>query len=81
MQAAVQVLSIALVTGFRQPMLLDDFTHVLLRDGHFAATRRIFDQFHEELAQLSLAVRRENRRRRFKTQSFDPARMSSSVSI
>jgi len=80
-QASVQVLSIALVTGFRQPMLMDDYTHVLLRDAHLAATRRIFDGFQAELAALSLEVRRKNARRLFRVQSFDPARLSSSVSI
>ncbi|KAJ1633894.1 lipoxygenase [Pavlovales sp. CCMP2436] len=76
-----KVLSIALVTGFRQPMLMDDYTHVLLRDAHLAATRRIFDGFQAELAALSLEVRRKNARRLFRVQSFDPARLSSSVSI
>jgi len=62
-------------------MLIDDYTHVLLRDEHLGATRRILDRFQAELAELSREVRRKNRARRFKTQAFDPARLSTSVSI
>lgn len=80
-QAAVQVLSIALVTSFKQPMLLDDFTHLLLRDAHFGRTRRLFDEFQRELVALADAVERRNARRRFKLNAFNPRRLACSVSI
>lgn len=80
-QSAVQALSIALVTGLPQPKLTDDFSHLLLRDVHFSASRLAFDRFQRELLALAKSVGRRNRYRRFKVNSFNPSRLASSVSI
>ncbi|EOD34039.1 hypothetical protein EMIHUDRAFT_228891 [Emiliania huxleyi CCMP1516] len=81
-QAAVQVLAIALVTGFKQPMLLGDYSHVFLRDGHRNATRALWSDFQAKLLQVSAEVDERNRGpRRFKVRAFDPREMATSVSI
>ena len=78
----MQVLAIALVTGFKQPMLLGDYSHVFLRDGHRNATRALWSDFQAKLLQVSAEVDERNRGpRRFKVRAFDPREMATSVSI
>jgi len=80
-QAAVQVLAISLVTGFKQPMLLDDYSHVLLADQKRNATTALFATFQSELGDLAHAVDARNAARRFKVEAFNPRHLSPSVSI
>ena len=62
------------------PMLMNDFTHLLLRDSHLNRTKEIFDDFQRDLAHLSTKVHGRNARRRWRFNGFDPKIMASSVS-
>jgi len=80
-QASVQAMSIALVTGFQQPLLMDDWTHLILHDNRYNETRHVLDSFQQELAALSERVDELNTLRRFKVNAFNPRIVASSVSI
>mmetsp|Transcript_18325 Transcript_18325/g.51595 ORF Transcript_18325/g.51595 Transcript_18325/m.51595 type:complete len:900 (+) Transcript_18325:2459-5158(+) len=80
-QAAVQALSIALVTGYKQPMIVNSFAHLLLRDKHLNRTKAIQRAWQDELLAVSDRVRQLNVHRRFRIAAFDPRIVGSSVAI
>lgn len=81
-QASFQSLLVALLTGWKVPMLLgNDYTHLLLKDEHQNTTKLIFDTFQAELKTFSELVESRNALRRFPSNSFNPRFMTTSVSI
>jgi hypothetical protein len=62
-------------------MLMDNYQHLLLQDGHVSTTRGIMAAFQQDLRALSDSVQAWNKDRRFPTRAFDPSIMTSSVSI
>jgi len=80
-QASFQSMLVALLTGWKVPKLLGDFSHVLLQDQHLKTTTLIFAEFQASLSNLADVVEKRNEGRRFPTNSVNPRRMTSSVSI
>ena len=54
--AHFQLLSIAMVTGFKQPRLMEDFSHVFLRDARWQEASDIWGRFQQRLEDLATAT-------------------------
>ncbi len=80
-QASFQALLVAMLTGRPQPLLMNDFSHLLLRDEHFATTQKVFTNFQEDLETLAQAIDARNRVRPYTTEAFQPRLLLSSISI
>merc|ERR1712146_747538 len=80
-QASYQAMSIALLTGWKVPDLINDFEHLLIQDQHVDATRNLMRTFQRELVALADAIDERNAVRPFPSNSMNPRKMHSSVSI
>lgn len=80
-QASFQSMLVALLTGWKVPALLNDFSHLLLPDENLPVTTQIFSNWQVELKQLAITIEERNKNRRFPTNSVNPKRLTSSVSI
>ena len=83
-QNSFQVMNIAMSTGSLQPLLLNDFSHVLA--GMPAAPLRAraaaaFAAFQADLRALVRTIDERNARRRHPLQTFNPRFVLSAVSI
>jgi hypothetical protein len=79
-QATVQVLILLAATGFKQPPLLGDYTHLFL-DREKGRAVAAFERFQQALRQLSRDIEARNQRRAQPYQTFNPTLLQSSVSI
>jgi hypothetical protein len=79
-QASVQVLLLLAATGFKQPPLLGNYTHLFLEQHHREACE-VFWNFQKRLQELSLAIAERNTKRKQAFENFNPALLQSSVSI
>ncbi|HWZ89637.1 MAG TPA: lipoxygenase family protein [Polyangiaceae bacterium] len=79
-QSTVQVLLLLAATGFKQPPLLGDYTHLFL-DRERPAAEAAFARYQQALRALSTAIDERNRHRVQPFQTFNPALLQSSVSI
>jgi len=80
-QESFQSMNIALLTGFQAPDLMNDFTHLLLRDEHIEKTTELMNDFQKKLKNLSEEMDNKNKQRRFPCNSANPKRLQCSVSI
>lgn len=80
-QTTFLVSVIALFTSYPQPMLLGNFSHLLLQDEHYTRTNAIFDQFHADLDSLVLLIDARNQQRLWPFEAFNPRFLRSAVSI
>lgn len=80
-QASYQAMGIALLTGWKVPALLDDFSHLTLDDGHREEVLQLMETFQRSLEHLADEVEARNAKRRFPTNGINPRRMHASVSI
>ncbi len=76
-QASVQALGIIGLTGLRMPKLLNDFSHVCLDDPG----REAFATFQTQLHALAAQIDRDNQRRRWPCNTFNPRFLETGVSI
>jgi hypothetical protein len=79
-QSTVQVLLLLAATGFKQPPLIDDYTHLFLERERSAA-RAVFARYQQALQALSAAIDSRNQQRVQPYQTFNPVFLQSSVSI
>lgn len=70
-----------MLTGVRNPALLSDFTHVLLKDDKYKSNVQIFESFQNELKQLSQEIDQRNKTRRTAFNCVNPRVLECSVSI
>lgn len=80
-QSSFQSVNIALMTASKAPMLMGNYEHLLLDDGHRDVTVGLMRTFQADLAALSDRIQESNTKRRFPTNAFNPRLMTSSVSI
>ena len=80
-QASFQALNVALMTAKKVPMLMSDFSHLVLNDKHQEQTRAIFGLFRQELGDLANEIDAANVHRARPCNAFNPRTMTSSVSI
>lgn len=84
-EQALLDIALTMGTGHAMPMLVDDYTPLLLQDEHINTTTKIFRTFQEDLGRLSDQVNERNRRRvaagSFAFRRFDPRRLRVSVSV
>lgn len=80
-QANLQAMLIALMTGLKVPPLVNDYSHVYLHDHHFKETSELARIFVEKLNILADEIEARNKVRKFPTNSVNPRRLRSSVSI
>ncbi|KAF0711639.1 Aste57867_5162 [Aphanomyces stellatus] len=74
---AIRVAIIMAATGFSQPSILDDFSHVMLDDD----AKAICHTFTDDLKELARKIKRRNRDRAQAFQGFNPTLMDISVGI
>jgi hypothetical protein len=79
-QSTVQVLLLLAATGFKQPPLIGDYTHLFLERERSAA-RAVFARYQQALQALSAAIDSRNQQRVQPYQTFNPVFLQSSVSI
>lgn len=80
-QSTFQGLNIGLMTAMLAPKLVNDFTHLLLRDEHLGATIQVFQKFSADLQALSGTIDERNAQRPMPCNAFNPRIMTSSISI
>lgn len=84
-EASMYGLLIAIFTGSKAPLLMNNFEHLLLKDEHLEATTAVFRDFQQNLTDFSIEIDRRNVARkeegRWTYNGFDPRRMLSSVAI
>lgn len=78
-QATIQLLTLTALTGFNQPKLLDDYTHVFLAQHHEEASGA-FQRFQAALFQLGRDIDARNEQRDLPMRTFHPALLDSAVS-
>ena len=82
---AIAQIALTLGTGHLKPMLLDDYTHLLVKDQHYNQTKQVFVRLQAELAALSTHIAKRNEERvaagRYPFHRMDPANMRTSVSV
>jgi len=74
-------LLIAVLTGLKAPMLMNDFTHLLRQDEKLPQTTAIFNEFQANLTKYGIEIDTRNQKREWPFYGFHPKRMLSSVSI
>ncbi len=81
-QASVQALNVGLITGAKVPILVHDYSHVVLDDDKKAETKALFRSFAKELDFLSEEVERRNKvRGLLSCNSFNPKYMPTAISV
>jgi arachidonate 15-lipoxygenase len=78
-QSTILIYSLNAVTGFNQPKLLDDFTHVYL-DLHKEKAVEVFQQFQKSLIALGHDIDSRNESRSMPLRTFHPAVLDTAVS-
>jgi hypothetical protein len=78
-QSTILIYSLNAVTGFNQPKLLDDFTHVYL-DLHKEKAVEVFQQFQKSLIALGRDIDSRNESRSMPLRTFHPAVLDTAVS-
>jgi hypothetical protein len=79
-QATVQLLNLAALTGLRAPGLLADFSHLLL-DRERDRTLATMQRFQNQLLALSAEIDQRNQHRDQPFETFNPSLLESSVSV
>jgi hypothetical protein len=76
------------LTGLRNPRLLDNWDHLLVRGEFGARVKVAFDRFHDSLIEMHVQVRDRNEKRGkpvrgtpLPFQAFNPMVLESSVSV
>lgn len=80
-QASLQAMNIGLLSGWKVPLLLNDFSHTLLKDEKNSETKKLMSEFQAGLVQLSKTIDERNERRKWPSNSVNPSQMQSSVSV
>lgn len=75
-QSTVQILNLAILTGFEQPPLIGDYRHLLLDDE----ARAVFDQYQASLVARSKQIELRNQALDQPYQTLNPALLDTSVS-
>jgi hypothetical protein len=68
------------MTTNNEPRLMNDFSHLLLRDEHYDVTKAIFNKFQSDLLDLEQRINEKNKNRKWAFNGFNPRYMASSVS-
>jgi hypothetical protein len=79
-QATVQLLNLAALTGLQTPPLLGDFSHLLL-DREKPRSLAAYERFHQALRTLATGIGERNLRRDQPFETFNPTLLESSVSV
>jgi hypothetical protein len=74
-------MNIGLLSGWKVPLLLNDFSHTLLKDDKLPVTKKLLDEFQAGLVELSHTIDERNEKRRWPSNSVNPKAMQSSVSV
>jgi len=80
-QKSMMAAAIAISTGLTQPLITNDFTHLLLRDDHFEVTKECFDTFRREMSALGDRINERNKGREWVCNHYNPHNTESSISI
>ncbi|GAB5370760.1 hypothetical protein AAMO2058_001520700 [Amorphochlora amoebiformis] len=80
-QASIQAMNIAMLTGFKAPKLMGDYTHMLKGLEKEEEAKKVFNDFQQDLKVLSDETNERNAKRDFPCNAFNPERVLTSVSI
>eukprot|EP00466_Bigelowiella_natans_P019698 jgi/Bigna1/144649/aug1.89_g19357 len=74
-------MNIAMLTGFKAPMLMGDYSHMLEGVEKEEEAKQVFAAFQEDLKDFAKEIKSRNEKRKFPCNAFNPERILSSVSI
>jgi len=80
-QTYTQNLALCVVTGFKMPRLIDDWSQLIPVDDHFDESLRIYKQFKADLSALEKIIEARNKKRPYPFNSFCPSLIETSVSV
>jgi len=72
---------VVMLTGLRQPGLVNDFTHVLIKDDKLDKLKELFTNWQNKLLALILDIDERNKKRRIAFNACNPRNLECSVSI
>ena len=72
---------LVMLTGVRNPMILNDFSHVLLKDDKLHQNKQILQAWQNELLLLVEKIEQRNKTRRIPFECVNPKNLECSVSI
>mmetsp|Transcript_17898 Transcript_17898/g.26799 ORF Transcript_17898/g.26799 Transcript_17898/m.26799 type:complete len:1277 (+) Transcript_17898:49-3879(+) len=81
MQSSFQCLNIAMLTGFKAPRLMGDYSHMLEGISKQEEATKVFERFQSDLKKFSEEIERRNTIRKYPCNAFNPSKILSSVSI
>jgi hypothetical protein len=79
-QTYTQILILSVVTGLRMPGILEDWSHLIPHNQHFADNLENYQIFKQELQKLSVNIDSRNKIRNYPFQSFNPKYIDCSTS-
>eukprot|EP01084_Bolivina_argentea_P294905 507573_1 len=65
--------ALVMLTGVRNPGIINDFKHILLKDDKLEKNKQIFDKWQNELNQLAERINQRNKKRRIAFNACNPA--------
>lgn len=82
-QGFVQNVSLSCLTGLKMPALYNDWKMVFLRDdiSRYNAACELHDKFQADLRNVSAAVKKRNKTRKYSVSYFDPEHFECSISL
>eukprot|EP01084_Bolivina_argentea_P047954 88391_1 len=72
---------VVMLTGLKNPSIINDFSHVLVKNDKYEAAQTILENWQEKLCNLADEIEKRNQKRRIPFQSCNPNVLECSVSI
>ncbi|UJR18088.1 hypothetical protein I4U23_004988 [Adineta vaga] len=80
-QTYTQILILTVVTGLRMPGLLEDWSHLIEHDQNYQKNLKNYQEFKNDLRNLSKDIDQRNKTRKYPFQSFNPRFIECSASV
>ncbi|CAF1427665.1 unnamed protein product [Adineta ricciae] len=80
-QTYTQILILTVVTGVRMPGLLEDWSHLIERNQYYEKNLVNYENFKNELKNLSQDIDHRNKTRKYPFESFNPKFIECSASV
>mmetsp|Transcript_27376 Transcript_27376/g.24205 ORF Transcript_27376/g.24205 Transcript_27376/m.24205 type:complete len:589 (-) Transcript_27376:56-1822(-) len=80
-QSYIQAITVGLLTGLPMPNIINNWKFILLEDDKYSQTRKVFDDWQNELKAMSLRVIKRNETRRMPILFCEPSTLDCSVGV
>ena len=77
----VMLALLVMLTGTRNPYIINDFTHVLVKDDNYDKNKRLFEVWQQDLKDLRDRIENRNKERRIAFNAINPRNLECSLSI